>query len=299
MITRRHLLAGAGALALAHLGPSLAFAAEAAPPTSFTGQAVFDRLVAKAMAEGWQKLPVGELMGRLGQERLGTPYVAHTLELDDTKEFCTINLDGLDCVTFFESCFALARVLRAAGTRSATPAAMLDAVRVTRYRGGKQEGYTSRLHYTTDWIFDNVRRGNVRDLAAELPGAEPFAQKVGIMSVKPEAYRQLNAHREWLPEIRRIEDAINARPKMFVPRAKIAAIEPLLQSGDIIGIATDIAGIDISHTGLCLRDGEGMARFMDASSAPSRMKVTLEQGPLHEAVSRSPRNTGIVVARPL
>lgn len=267
--------------------------------SSFTGQAVFDRLIAKATAEGWHKLPVGELMGRLGQELLGTPYVAHTLELDDTKEFCTVNLDGLDCVTFFESCFAMARILRAAETNSATPGAMLDAVRVTRYRGGKQEGYTSRLHYTTDWIFDNVRRGNVRDLAAALPGAEPFTQQVGIMSAKPEAYRQLNAHREWLPEVRRIEDAINARPKMFIPMAKIAAIEPLLQSGDIIGIATNIAGIDISHTGLCLKDGEGVARFMDASSAPSRMKVTLEQGPLHEAVSRSARNTGIVVARPV
>jgi hypothetical protein len=289
MISRRHLLAGAGALALAPL-------AQASEPTSFTGQAVFDRLVAKATAEGWQKLPVGELMGRLGQELLGTPYVAHTLELDDTKEFCTVNLDGLDCVTFFENSFALARILRAG---KATPAAMLDAVRTTRYRGARQEGYTSRLHYTTDWIFDNVRRGNVRDLAVELPGAAPFTQKVGVMSGHPEAYRQLHAHPEWLPEIRSMEDAINARPRMFVPMAQVAAIEPLLQSGDIIGVATSTAGVDIAHTGLCLKDSEGVARFMDASSAPSRMKVTLERGPLHEAVSWSPRNTGIVVARPL
>lgn len=283
-------------MALTRTGHALTLAVMPAPLTSFTGQAVFDRLVTKATAERWQQLSVGELMGRLGQELLGTPYVAHTLELDDTKEFCTVNLDGLDCVTFFENCFALARILRAG---QATPGALLDAVRSTRYRGGRQEGYTSRLHYTTDWIWDNVRRGNVRDLAAELPGAEAFTQKVGVMSAHPEAYRQLHAHPEWLPEIREIEKAINARPKMFVPMAQVASIEPLLQSGDIIGIATSTTGVDIAHTGLCLKDADGVARFMNASSAPSRMKVTLEPGPLHEAVSRSPRNTGLVVARPV
>ena len=266
-----------------------------APSSAFAGRPVFDRLMAKAASEGWRELPLGELMGRIAQELLGTPYVAHTLELDDTNEVCAVDLNGLDCVTFFENTLALARIIRAGTT---TTSAMLDAVRLTRYRDGIQGGYVSRLHYTTDWIWDNARRGNVKDLALELPGADPFTQAVGFMSSHPESYRQLKAHPEWVPAIRRCEDAINARPKMFVPLARIAAIEPLLQTGDIIGIATTTPGIDIAHTGLCFKDAQGVAHFMDASSAPSRMKVTLE-GAMHEAVAGSPRNTGIVVARPL
>ena len=289
MISRRHFIGSAAAL-------SCALHARAETLSSaFIGRPVFNRLMAKAAAEGWPELPLGELMGRFGQELLGTPYVGHTLELDDTVESCVVNLDGLDCVTFFESTLALARIVRA-GTP--TESAMLDAVRLTRYRDGIQNGYASRLHYTTDWIWDNARRGPVKDLAPELPGAEPFTQQVGFMSAHPQAYRQLKAHPEWVPAIRRCEDAINARPKMFVPLARIAAIEPLLQTGDIIGIATTTPGIDISHTGICFKDAQGVAHFMDASSAPSRMKVTLE-GAMHEAVAGSPRSTGIVVARPL
>ena len=299
MISRRHFMGRAAALPLA-LAPAISGLASArasmdAAPTAFTGEAVFDRLMARAAAEGWGQLPLGEAMGRFAQALLGTPYVAHTLELGDTVECCVVDLEGLDCVTFFENTLNLARIVRAGRP---TAAALLEAVRSTRYRDGIQGDYSSRLHYTTDWIWDNARRGHVKDLALELPGAEPFTQQVGFMSAHPEAYRQLHAHPEWVPAIRHFEDLINARPKMFVPLARIAAIEPLLQTGDIIGVATTTPGIDIAHTGMCFKDEQGVARFINASSAPSRMKVSLD-GPIHQAIAWSPRNTGIVVARPL
>jgi hypothetical protein len=259
MLTRRHLLLASAALPLASASAS---AASPPPPATavFIGQAVFDRLVAQAAAEGWHQLPLGTLMGRIAVQLLGTPYVAHTLELDDTAEPCVVNLEGLDCVTFFENTLNLARVLRAEGPP--TPAALLQAVQRSRYRGGVQDGYVSRLHYTTDWIWDNARRGLVKDLAPELPGAAPFAQQVGFMSAHPEAYRQLHAHPEWALQIRACEQEINARYKMFVPLAQVAAIEPLLQTGDIIGVATNTPGIDIAHTGLCFKDEQGVAHFI-------------------------------------
>ena len=37
-----------------------------------------------------------------------------------------------------------------------------------RYRGGTRAGYTSRLHYFSEWIADGEKRGLVRDLGAEL-----------------------------------------------------------------------------------------------------------------------------------
>jgi hypothetical protein len=295
MISRRNFLGSATALSISLPAFARADAPNAAPLTSFQGQATFDRLMAKAAAEGWHKLPQGELMGRFGQELLGTPYVAHTLELDDRLEYCTVDFRGLDCVTFFENSLNLARIMRA-GTP--TQAALLNAIRLTRYRDGVQTDYTSRLHYTTDWIWDNARRGHVKDLAAELPGAEPFKQQVGFMSAHPESYRQLKANPDLVPAIRRTEATVNARPKMFVPLARIEAIEPLLQTGDIIGICTTVPGIDISHTGLCVKDDQGRARFMNASSKASNMKVVWD-GPMHEAIASGARNTGIVVARPV
>jgi hypothetical protein len=209
---------------------------------------------------------------------------------------CAVNLTGLDCVTFFEDTLCFARMLKKGGR---TPGDLLAEVTFTRYRGGVLGDFTSRLHYTTDWLTDNEAKKVVKVLAPDLPGAAPFTQKVGIMTEKPQNYRQLAAHPELVPKIKKYEDEINARTLKFIPMDKLAGVEPLLKTGDIVGVCTTEAGIDIAHTGLVYLDGEGVPHFMDASSARSRMKVTIEPGPISGSLSWSKKLTGAMFARPL
>jgi hypothetical protein len=118
------------------------------------------------------------------------------------------------------------------------------------------------------------------------------------MTQHPENYRQLAAHPELLREIRQAEDKINARSLMYLPMDKLAAAEPLLQTGDIVGVATTEQGIDIAHTGLCIKDEQGVAHFMDASSSRRNMRVTLEPE-ISTCLNWSRRLTGVMIARPL
>ena len=158
--------------------------------------------------------------------------------------------------------------------------------------------FTTRLHYTTDWFVDNEAKGVVKILTPELPGAELFTQKVGIMSKHPENYRQLAAHPELLQNIRLAEEKINARSLKYLPMEKLEAAEHLLQTGDIVGVTTTAEGIDIAHTGLCIKDEQGVVHFMDASSSRRRMKVTLEPE-ISKCLNWSPKLTGVMFARPL
>jgi len=261
----------------------------------FDGQEVFAHIVDKAMAENWTKLPIGELIGKVALELKGTPYVGFTLELSKDVEFCIVNLKGLDCVTFFEDSLCMARMLKRGRT---SPDDLLAEVRTTRYRGGRMGDFTTRLHYTTDWFVDNEEKGTVKILTPDLPGAEPFTQKVGIMSQHPENYRQLASHPELVQDIRLTEDKINARSLKYLPLDKIEAAEPLLQTGDIVGVTTTAEGIDIAHTGLCLKDEQGVVHFMDASSARSRMRVTVEPE-ISKCLNWSSHLTGVMIARPL
>jgi hypothetical protein len=286
------LLATAGLL----VAPAVRAFAATAPDLAFEGQAIFDRILARATENRWAALPIGECMGRIAMEFEGTPYVAFTLEVSLEEEFCVVNLTGLDCVTFFENVLGFARMLKTGGR---TPADLLKQVTFTRYRGGKVTDFASRLHYTTDWFHDNELKKTAVDLSPRLPGSEPFGQKVGIMSAKPDNYRQLKHNPALLPAIRQTEEAINARPKRYVPLSAIAAAEHLLQTGDIVGMTTTMEGIDISHTGLVMVGDDGVRRFMDASSSKSKMKVTLEPGPLHKDLSGSKTTTGAIFARPL
>ena len=297
-MTRRDLLSGATLSFLGVCSSPLwakSFARFQEEYKRFEGQEILQRIVNKATSESWSSLPIGELMGKVAIELSGTPCVGFTLELSKDLEYCVVNLKGLDCVTFFEDTLGIARMLKKGRTH---PDDLLSEVRFTRYRGGHQGSFPSRLHYTTDWFVDNQEKGVVKILTPDLPGAEPFAQKVGIMTQHPENYRQLATHPQWVSEIRLIEDVINTRNLKYLPMDKIEAAEPLLKTGDIIGVCTSQEGIDIAHTGMVIRDEDGVAHFMDASSARSRMRVTVEQE-ISKCFTWSNKLTGIMVARPL
>jgi hypothetical protein len=209
---------------------------------------------------------------------------------------CSVNLTGLDCVTFFEDTLDFARMLKTGGS---APTDLLNAVSFTRYRNGQLGDFTSRLHYTTDWFFDNQKKGVIRDITPDLPGAAPFTQKVGIMSEHPENYIQLKAHPELIPTIKKQEAIINARPKTFIPMKALPEAQKHLQTGDIVGVCTSEKGIDIAHTGMVLKDKAGVPHFMDACSIPGVMKVRIEKGPLAESFNWSDQLTGAIFARPL
>src|SRR5215470_11272188 len=121
-------------------------------PSAFEGREVFDRLVTQARERRWSELPIGARIGAIGMALRHTPYVASTLELYDDREVCSVDFRGLDCVTFFELALAFARVLKRG---EPTPGALLTEVTFLRYRGGQLTDYASRLHYLTDWFFDN------------------------------------------------------------------------------------------------------------------------------------------------
>lgn len=263
-VTRRELLSAS--LASALFAPQALRTGQ--EPRSFRGDDILEKILERAKAEGWSKLPIGERMGKVGLSLLDTKYEAFTLELWPDRETCIVNLRGLDCVTFFECSLGIARMLATGGD---SPEHLMREITLTRYRGGRIGNYTSRLHYTCDWMYDNAQKGTVRLLTPDLPGAERFKEPVYFMSQKPDLYRQLKANPGLVPAIAEMEKAINARQNYYVPLARIPDVEPLLQTGDIVGITKGQKGIDCAHTGMCLRDADGKLRFLHAGQTAGRV----------------------------
>jgi hypothetical protein len=81
-----------------------------------------------------------------------------------------------------------------------------------------------------------------------------------------------------------------------VPNDSVAQIEPLLQTGDIVGIATYADGLDCSHTGLVWVDKAGVRRLLNASSV--KKQVVLGER-LSEYANKYKLNVGVMIARPL
>ena len=262
--------------------------------TNFVGQSAFEAHVAAARASNVVSKPIGERMAFFGQRMLGTPYVGWTLEQDVQREYCFVTLDGLDCVTFMEVALGLARIPWRSRPE-ARPQDLIDAVTFTRYRGGRVDGYLSRLHYTSDWIADNVRKGVVRDVSPGLPGARRMATPIHFMSSNAKVYRQLAANPGLLPELKRIEARLSRMDKWYVPSDRAVDAEKLLRTGDIIAIADSRRGMDYAHVGMIIvRDGA--PRFVHASSVEKKVVFDVS---LSEYLKRNPRQIGFSAARPL
>jgi hypothetical protein len=238
-----------------------------------------------------QKLETGLLVIKVGKLFLETPYVANTLEVGG-KEKMVINLRGLDCTTFAENCLALARTVQ---KDNPTFNDFVDELRFIRYRDGILNEYPSRLHYFSDWIFNNDQKKEVKSISQEMADIV-FANSVTFMSKHPEDYPALKNHPEYVKDISLQENMISKRQTWYIPKNRFHEFENLLHDGDIIGITTNMPGMDISHVVIAIHK-EGRVHLLHASL--QYKKVLISNETLEQYLNIHSSATGIMVARPL
>ncbi|MEX0736506.1 MAG: N-acetylmuramoyl-L-alanine amidase-like domain-containing protein [Bacteroidota bacterium] len=244
-----------------------------------------------AVSRNLARLPINEAVVEIGRTFLGTQYVANALEVTG-EERLVVNMRGLDCVSFYENALVLARCIK---LNRMTFEEYKNQLQLIRYRGGVIKGYPSRLHYTSDYFFDNEKKGIWKNVTKELGGV-PLKKTLNFMSTHPDSYRQLKENGEFQKIIAAQEREISSRETYYIPKEKVGSIAAKMQSGDIIGITTDIEGLDTSHTGIAVRE-EGQLAFMHAPLAGKKVEIT--ESTLPEYLARNKRQTGIMVVRPL
>ena len=251
--------------------------ARAAQPATPVNTTEKDRQVAREILQTLQSAPgsSGERMLKAAISLLGTPYVASTLE-NTEKEELTIYLTRTDCILFVETCFNLVEAVRIYGAE-ADFAGFADLVRQSRYRDGKVDRYSDRIHYTTEWIRNGEARGLLEDMTMAF-GGMAADRPINFMSTHKGSYRQLagapedtTAARD-LALIAAVEKTLSETPQSWIPTRKIPGMEQKIRSGDILCFMSGVPGLDIAHVGIAYVD-DGRAGFIHASSKGGKVMV--------------------------
>ncbi len=261
---------------------------------SFTSSdsATCSSIISFAETDSLSQKSTEQILTQIAQQFIGTNYAAHTIETPG-KELIKINLQNFDCYTFVEASLALSIIVKKGNPNFKS---FLREVENIRYRNGKLKGWASRLHYFSDWIYDLSGRKIIKDITQEL-GGKPYDKKINFMSKHTNAYPALSNNPLLVDSIIQIENSINSRRFFYIPQDSIEKIENRIHSGDIIGITTDIPGLDISHTGIALKRDDGRVYFLHAPNIGK--KVQISNLPLAQYILSHKHQTGIMIARVL
>jgi hypothetical protein len=248
----------------------------------------FKELIRFLDAKGLSATSRHEIIIEVGRFFLGSPYAVGTLEGKGT-EHLVVNLREFDCMTFVESVLALTYCVTF-GRESF--GAFRTRLLKLRYKQGRLNGYCSRLHYFSDWIEDNRRKGIVKKVTAEL-GGRALRKKIDFMTTHPDLYPLLKEEVNLL-NMRCVERAISQRKLYTLPKEILKEMEDRILDGDIIAITTRKGGIDVLHVGLAARL-RGRVHLLHASAKEG--KVTLSKQTLYRYLMENKTRSGIMVAR--
>jgi hypothetical protein len=227
---------------------------------------------------------------KIAKSFLETPYVASTLEINEAEQL-VCNLSELDCFTFDENVLALYLTKKKNSNSYADFQKILTQL---RYRNNKIDGYTSRLHYFTEWIRQAEKNGYIKDITLEI-GGETTTKEVHFMSVNQKMYPKIRDEKT-LETIIKNEKKINIKPLSQIEKTKVASVESKIKEGDLIAMTSTIEGLDCNHVGIAILVN-GLIHLLHASS--SLKKVVISEKPLAEYLQGIKKDAGIMVLRVL
>ena len=253
---------------------------------------IFDSKFQLAFKENLTEKPICDVIAEIGKSFIGTNYLAHSLEAEGDEQL-VINLTGLDCNTFLENSLVLARCIKEGDTSFQN---YQNELQFIRYRGGVIDGYPSRLHYFSDWIYDNVAKGVIEDVTKEI-GGQKIKFKINFMSTHPHSYKQLEENPDFIPIIQDQEKKIGCRDYYYIPKEELKSKEEKINNGDLLAITTTVKGLDIGHVGIAVKMEDGRIHLLHAPH--ENTKVQISEEPLSDYLMKYKRHSGVIVLRAL
>lgn len=227
--------------------------------------------IEQLLVEAGQIPQPGQKIAFISAAFLETPYLANALIGNaETTEEVVLRLDGVDCFTLLDYVEAL--------RRAANVAEFKENLRHIRYRQG-QVNFLTRNHFFSEWgDGDFARLDNVTALVGESD-----VQRVE---------KQLNQKADgtlYLPGY-----PVKKRQIVFIrPEAINESLLNRLHSGDYVGIYSFEPGLDVSHSGIVVK--QAGQTFLRHASARKSMKKVVDE----DLLSYLGGKKGLIVYRPI
>ena len=226
------------------------------------------------------------------KKMLGVSYVAGTLDGNEEEQLVVL-VDSLDCTTFVETVLAFC-IADKRGERDYE--GFKKALTQIRYRDGILNGYTSRLHYFSDWICNNEQMGFVKECTSETACSQLKELWLDFMTTHVDSYLPMKKNPELVKEMASHEKNWQGAVVSYIPKEKLnlSPEELKIKDGDVLALVTNIKGLDVVHVGFAFWK-DNQLHLLHASS--SAKKVIEDPKTQYESSKNTKAHIGVRAIR--
>ena len=206
--------------------------------------------------------------------------------LDADSIAFTVNIHSLTPLGFISTCIALAQAYETSSAPNWRDFA--DRYEAIMYKGGKAGDFVSRFLYASDWIADNIFRGNVTDQTTRLDGLNIRKKEKSIdyISHHADSFKALSNPAN-LERIKMLEMGFRNHQIPYVSNGDLTnpkRFKPLAKEGDIFFLLTPDYNLDSRDMGILTWDGDNL---MIIQVSQPLNKVVMEDLPFELYVKRN------------
>ena len=203
----------------------------------------------------------------------------------DSLEF-TVNIHSFTPLSLISTCIALAQAFETSSAPSWRDFA--DKYENVMFKKGEATDFLSLFLYPSDWIADNIFRGNVTDATMNLDGLN-FKKKeksLDYISHHRDSFKAL-ANEMNYDRLKMLEMGFRNHQIPYITNGDLMnsnRFKPHAREGDIFFLLTPDFNLDSREMGILTFDND---KLMIIQLSPSKDEVTLEELPFENYVKRN------------
>lgn len=203
----------------------------------------------------------------------------------DTLVF-TINAHSFTPLSLISTCVALAQAYETSSAPNWRDFA--EKFENVMFKKGAATDFVSRFLYPSDWIADNIYRGNVVDVTFNIDGlaARKKEKSIDYISHHKDSFKAL-ANENNLERLKMLEMGFRNHQIPYISNGDLtnsSRFKPQAKDGDIFFLLTPDFNLDSREMGILTIDGD---KLLIIQLSPSKDAVTLEELPFENYVKRN------------
>ena len=231
-------------------------------------------------------LAPGERVAFFAKKLVGSPSSLRTEILDAESHEFTVNIHEFTPLSLSSTCIALAQAYESSSAPNWRDFA--DKFENVMYKKGVATDFVSRFLYPSDWISDNIFRGNVTDATMYFDGlnSKKKEKSIDYISHHRDAIKAL-ADSTNFERLKMLEMGFRNHQIPYITNGDLmnsSRFNPKAKDGDIFFLLTPDFNLDSREMGILVRDGN---QLLIIQQSPSIEAVTLEELPFENYVKRN------------